>query len=402
MIEIDFNNYVKQPNGSYDLGHPVGGATSGGTPALAWGAPSGLVDGNTLTITTDGTNPFGAVGPNVVHLIDPYKLSDGDLTIGDISTGSGLVNFVTSDKTTVEESTAVKFQVESNAKIGKGIKIGTSTPISTSQNGTSSGRIRVRHTASTKTYDFRMTYWPTANRANAVPYLDGSNTWQFKPIWNMGDLQDSTDGQDFFIDGTGYRFIAGSARFSTNVRKASNNTGTINFTEDNAPVDTGDTYYRPYDEVYFIEAAWDQGSADGVTSDGSVRIVQSTDSRFLNDLEATSINLANVNATQKVTDSHSYGGYVRGFPIPDNMHFLDADVYKATGAGAWCRVFITDNADYFLAHKRAIQFVDATEWATGQIDITSLRTGIFQGDLTGCYLNIIGADNNQIGSVALG
>lgn len=34
-------------------------AASGGTPALAWSAPQGLSDGNTITIMTDGTYPLG-------------------------------------------------------------------------------------------------------------------------------------------------------------------------------------------------------------------------------------------------------------------------------------------------------------------------------------------------------
>ncbi|KZZ71498.1 hypothetical protein A3765_28440 [Oleiphilus sp. HI0130] len=41
--------------------NPSGGsAFSGGTSALAWTAPDGLADGNTLTITTDGTYDFGS------------------------------------------------------------------------------------------------------------------------------------------------------------------------------------------------------------------------------------------------------------------------------------------------------------------------------------------------------
>lgn len=42
-------------------------AASGGTPALAWSAPQGLADGNTLTITTDGTYSFG-VAPSFCTL----------------------------------------------------------------------------------------------------------------------------------------------------------------------------------------------------------------------------------------------------------------------------------------------------------------------------------------------
>jgi len=52
------NDWVKSGN-SY-VGDQPSGSTSGGTAALGWSAPSGLSDGNTLTITTDGTYSFGA------------------------------------------------------------------------------------------------------------------------------------------------------------------------------------------------------------------------------------------------------------------------------------------------------------------------------------------------------
>lgn len=51
------DNWVKVGN-DY-IGNQPSGATSGGTAALGWSAPSGLSDGNTLTITTDGTFSFG-------------------------------------------------------------------------------------------------------------------------------------------------------------------------------------------------------------------------------------------------------------------------------------------------------------------------------------------------------
>ena len=51
------DNWVKVGN-DY-VGDNPSGSTSGGNAALGWSAPSGLSDGNTLTITTDGTYSFG-------------------------------------------------------------------------------------------------------------------------------------------------------------------------------------------------------------------------------------------------------------------------------------------------------------------------------------------------------
>ena len=53
--------WPRDGSGQYVGSNPnAGGGTSGGTAALGWSAPSGLADGNTLTITTDGTYDFGA------------------------------------------------------------------------------------------------------------------------------------------------------------------------------------------------------------------------------------------------------------------------------------------------------------------------------------------------------
>lgn len=63
-MSITFNLY-RNFDGTLDGRYPSGDkpdAAFGGTPALAWSAPSGLVDGETLTITTDGTYNFGTTG----------------------------------------------------------------------------------------------------------------------------------------------------------------------------------------------------------------------------------------------------------------------------------------------------------------------------------------------------
>lgn len=51
------DNWVKVGN-DY-VGSSPNGATSGGTAALGWSANDGVADGNTITITTDGTYSFG-------------------------------------------------------------------------------------------------------------------------------------------------------------------------------------------------------------------------------------------------------------------------------------------------------------------------------------------------------
>ena len=69
------DNWVKVGN-DY-VGSSPNGAASGGTAALGWSGT--LADGETLTITTDGTNPFGA-GPTNVRFenFDGLGLTAGD------------------------------------------------------------------------------------------------------------------------------------------------------------------------------------------------------------------------------------------------------------------------------------------------------------------------------------
>lgn len=387
-------------DGRYKQGNKPN-AASGGTPALAWSAPQGLSDGNTLTITTDGTNPFGATGPNVVMLIDPYKLPNGDMTLGDIDTGSGFVNFLDPDDVTVEDPSLVKFEVVSDARMGKAIKIGTSTTVATDPNGTSTAKVRCKHISSTKTFESRAYYWPQANQDNAIPYLTGTTTWQMKPIWKMADFDTSASETDFVLRDGVDDFYDPSDQFNNKIQIASNSLAGVTFTKQNSVVDTSDTYNRPFPEVYWLDSAWDQGSADGTTADGSAHVVQRRESMFMNNMSETGLILAVAAGATKVTNSFVYPGYVRGYSKPDNMNLLSADIYCAAGAGAHCRVYLTNNADYFAATKQAIQLVDAAQWSNGQIEINSLRTGIFQGDLTGCYLNIIGINNTQVGSVEL-
>lgn len=393
-INIELHeNFDGSLDGRYKQGNkPI---TGGGTPALAWSAPQGLADGNTLTITTDGTNPFGATAPDFIFLLDAYALPDGQMTYADLELGTNATMVDNSD-VALPSSTAA-FDVVSDSRIGKAVKMGTTTAVASDVNGTAypTGRMRCLHPRSTKSFDSRMYYWPAANQANAESYLASGNLWQFKPIWNGSGQGASGNTTDFFIN-SGNQFS--NPEFQNHLKVSSNSVPTEYLTLTNSTVNQADTYKRPYAEVYHLEAAWDQGSADGVTYDGSVRVVQSTDSRFLNDVTQTGMLLSESTAVDPVLYGFTYPGYVRGFSIPDNMHMLEGDVYKSVGSGAFCRVAITDNSDYFSAHKRCL--LRPLSWANGEIT-AKFRSGIFQGDLTGCYLNIIGINNTQIGSVAL-
>lgn len=397
------DNWVKVGN-SY-IGSSPNGAVTGGTSALSWATPSGLADGNSLTIATDGTNPFGDTGPNFVMLVDAYKLSTGKMTVGDIEIGSG-VTFTDPDTTEI-------FDVVTDPNIGKGWKVGTTD---TGINGTGTTRLRVTHPASVRQFESCMSIWPEANQQNAIPVIaDNQNnivTWQMKPIWNLANAGTFNDnGTNYFTRrtiGTGLYnsveppYFLTTPSFSTNMLAQSQG-----FPSPVNGRDPSKSYNLPYSEVYTIESLYDQGTQT-TTPDGFVSTFETREGAVLTNATITDKVMVNLSEPNKdsvdgpTSITHfTYPGFMRGYSIPEGYNFIDGDLYKAIGDGAACRVVLSNNADYFQSTKRAIQVVDSADWTNNQITVNSLRTGIFQGDLTGLYLNLIGADNTQIGSVAV-
>jgi hypothetical protein len=378
------NDYVgDKPNGG------TSGGTSGGTAALAWSAPDGLADGNTLTITTDGTNPFGSDSPNFIMLMDTYAAQGTYLTSANIEVGQG-VTFEYADG----------FELADTDKLGRAIKMGTTTDFATSQNGTAvQDKIWLDFPAHPRMFESRATYWPSANQANAEPQLNGTNTWQLKNVWKMSDRDYQSTDTDFFVSGEGYNFYNPTSKFKAGSPTLSSNSVATIYMNGGRTNDTLDTYQRPYPDVFFHEALCDQKNYDGTTADNVIQY-RSTRSGVgvVNQTSRSDLILAEPTGPTRVVNSLSYPGYVRGFSIPDNANFYEADLYFANGEGAACRVVLSDHSDYFQATKYAA--MRPLSWTNGQIEM-KFRTGVFQGDLTGCYLNIIGIDNTQIGSIAV-
>lgn len=383
------DNWVKVGN-SY-VGDRPAGPISGGTAALGWSAPNGLVEGDTLTISTDGTNSFGSNAPNFLFLMDTYNATGPTLTASDIEVGGGAVLDYTGG-----------FDIGTTDKLGKAIKMGTSTPFATTQNGTAvQGKIWLDFPAHPRMFESRATYWPAANQANAEPMLSsGTNTWQLKNVWKMADRDFVATDTDFFVSGEGYAFYDPTDKFKSGTPVlSSNSVSTIYMNEGTATNDPTDVHNRPYPDVFFHEALCDQKNYDGTTANNVVEYRSARADVAASALvQRNNLVLAVPSAPTRVVNSFSYPGYVRGFSIPEDANFYESDLYFANGDGAACRVVISDNADYFQSTKYAA--MRPLSWTNGQIEM-KFRTGIFQGDLTGCHLNVIGEDNTQIGSIAL-
>lgn len=393
----------RQSNGSQNSLNWAGtAASSGGTAALGWSAVNGLQEGETLTITTDGSNPFGAVGPQFVALLDPWKVAVGDFLHSHIDKGAG-VTFVGADNEKL-------FDVVNIGRLGKAFPIGSN---GTGINPTSTQRLRCTHPNSVKQFESCMSYWPEANQQNAIPMLaDSPNnpvTWQMKPVWNMANSGTyNDDGTNYFIRraiGTGFYntpdpgYFLDSPAFSTNMVGQSQS-----FDNTVASRDPAKPYRLPYDEIYTIETFYDQGSQT-TNPDGKVEVFETREGAVLTKSIISNkvlVDLTDGSVINPIGVSHfTYPGFIRGFSIPQNQNFYDAELYKTIGDGACCRVVLSNHSDYFQSNLRAFQIIDEADWTNNQITIPSLRTGVFQGNIEGLYFNIMGINNTQIGSIAL-
>ena len=372
------DNWVKVGN-DY-VGSSPNGATNGGTAALGWSAPSGLADGNTLTITTDGTNPFGATGPEIVMLMDAADYALGQADGSEIRQGPAAV---------LVEGGTFTVEADSILPAGKGWQMGL---------GAEFDRVKCDHNPSTRIFDSQTYYYSAQNIENSRALVGSGN--QMKPVWNQ--VNSGPDGQtwggDFFTTRPCVNVLSGADRRPKSYI-SSNSVPTEYFAND--PVDNpSDANNYPYPVPYTMENLWDQGSADGVTLDGSLDYF-CTASNGLASSRATptGLLLSSNSYDNKIINYFTYSSYFLGLDIAEDNHLLDCEYYRAIGDGAACRVAITNHADYFQASKRTILWTNS--WANGAIS-AEIRDGWF--DLTntsGLYVNVINANNAQIGSIAL-
>ena len=151
--------------------------------------------------------------------------------------------------------------------------------------------------------------------------------------------------------------------------------------------------------MFFHEALSDQKNYDGVTANNVVEYRSArADVGVVNQTTRSDLVLAEPTGATRSINSLSYPGYISGFSVDENANFHEADLYFANGEGAACRAVISDHSDYFQSTKYAA--MKPLSWSNTSLSF-KFRTGIFQGNLAGCYINIIGIDNTQIGSVAL-
>lgn len=352
---------------------------SGGSAALSIAGE--LVTGSTLTINTDGTFDFGAVGPELVCLYDTSNVDE-----------SGNLVPVLGPNTTVDSGV---FPVESVPQMpnGAGYKM------------LQSSRNWVSCVAHSRGFESRTFYWPESARVLARSYLldtgtDGDNKdWQIKPVWNMADKTFNGADTDFYIINN-ERFFSGTKTWYSQEVLSSNSVPTVyganlTYQPSSSPA------HEPLPEAHTTEFFWDQVSTtfDGLAFYETLTSSPSVGPHYAKSRQENTTLHKSSGATKQI-NSFSYPGYIRGFGAHDvAMATYDGEFYKAAGVGAACRVVISDHADVEQASKKVILEVET--WGSSQVT-AKLRSGWWRmADLIGKYVCIIGADNNQISSVQI-
>lgn len=370
-------------------------AADGDRPELWWQAAS-FAEGQVLTLHTNGQCAFGELGPELIFLMDLTRMAPGAIDIG---------RLVLCDACTLVGGADHEVATVPDMPGARGLVTGG---VGDALNPTATPRFRVDHPAYTRGFDSRITYWPEANQQAALAYLrgevpgySGPTPWQIKPIWKMADADFGGGDTDFFLAGL-YNWYGGSAGsyFLTGPTVSSNSVGTYYLPGGSVLAHPrGPEHARPFAEPYTIEYGWDQGSLTQAY-DAFVDVNIATTARGgLYRHRRDEIRLHVVDAPTQAVNHFTYPGYIRGYSRTLGLHFYEGELYKTGGDGAFARVAISDHEDYFQAGRRTL--LEPITWSDGEIQVR-LREGWF--DLSqpdGLFLNIIDANNQQVGSIRL-
>ncbi|WP_179216019.1 polysaccharide lyase, partial [Paenibacillus sp. MY03] len=297
--------------------NPAG--VSGGNAELGWSAPDGLVEGEDLIVTTDGTFDFGDLGPTML-----YRQTLSDETSG---TALSLNNPVGRGTVVADASGTPTVAAVSELPYGKGLEIGT--PIKKFY--------VLDNQTHTEYYEHYYLYWPAEHQDNSYSDLQTwTEGWGVKGIWhyldsngyarnNKSDIYTTTPG--WYSSGKyftpGYKYTSNDSPISTGDRTAS---GILD------PNDRTRWRSAPLVRQLWVKSGPIAGSA--VDSDGLYRL---TDTSFgmVTDKDYAGTGLFSANDADPIGfDRISVPGHVGGLDINKQQHLYYADIYQAVGPGA--------------------------------------------------------------------
>lgn len=350
-------------------------------------------DGNILSLRTNGFHNFGDVGPNLLMYLDASRLPLG--TLNDISPA----NVPRSDSTNLYYVGAGRFNVVEQAGLpgGKGIQDGT---LDSTFNSTVSNKTWCYHLPHTRGFEMRCNMWPQAAQDLMATYITaqgaGKFTWQEKGIWSMANGNYGGTDTNLFYGGAWRGYGTGTHGGNGPALLTSNSLVQIYGIP--SP-ETGRVMdYPPYDACTY-EYLFDQYAANDIPR-GYCHARQYAESIGVHvNAGFTDYLMSIPSGPYRVINSFTFPGFVRGYNIPLGLNRFDGFIYKANGAGACCRVILSNNSDYKLSTKTTP--LEIAKWSRFDVEFEA-RPGWFDlANLTGVFLNLIGADNEQIAYLAL-
>lgn len=335
--------WPRDGSGQYVGSTPNSSDTGGGTPALAWAAPSGLSQGSSVSLTTDGTNPFGDGPVNVLY--EDFSSQAVDAEVTDL-------NSIFDDASDFWPATVKSDEARSGTKSGKFVANKNIAP-----NDLGSAINSIDLPVGTREVFVSIAskiplgaYFPAGGNSGTDSDYD-SSSW--KMAWLLGPDTATNDLVLFTHTGNGVWQISGNDLGSLLTLGAANPTWWKwnKWNRTTSYVKAGAT---PQTDAGVVYAQIANGE-EAITEYSGTPVVFSSGS---GNYDWTKLN---VNGWAR-TDAGGSDGSGTG------IDFRYDDIYVAYGDRAAARVELGDSATYANCTDLHIQKVTPANWSTNQIN----------------------------------
>lgn len=340
-INVDLSAITPSGDGKYYGKFPLGNApVSGGTTALAWSAPSGLAQGSSISLTTDGTNPFGT-GPTQVW----YE----SYSNGSLGSDVDLANTIFDDTVMGHSVRATRV---SDSRSGS---FAASHFKETSANNWNTTSLERTFAGTTEVFVSHAAKIPAGanfpgnDGGNSGTNADYSTDSSWKVSWLTGGA--TAGANDICIPtyvGSGIWHVGGN-----DISPSLYNSG------------VNPTWWKWGKWHRFT--CYMKGGSTPQTDAGVFYFQVANTEEAITEISDTPVIFANGTAPYQWTEFR-VSGYARPRTTQGGVEILSDDVYISVGTNAAARVELGDNAVYTSCTDLHIQNVAPADWATGQID----------------------------------
>lgn len=337
-INVDLSQVTSSSDGKYYEAYPAGNAPfGGGNAALGWSAPSGLSQGSSISLTTDGANPFGTGPTNVFY--EDYS----GVTVGtEVTTLNSNYDSV---------SDFVRAIGDSDARSG-GVAASTFQQHSTVLDYRSASA-NVDLTSATEVF---LSYAVKVPSGSNFPGNDGGSSgtnadYSTDSSWKTSWLYDGATNNDDLVTPS---HVGGGIW-----HHAGNDLGVLK----NWGTDPTWWSWGNWNRL----TTWVKAGATPNVDAGNLyfQVANGTGSIFED--SSTPVVFASGTAPYQFVTWNAHG-WQRDRATLGNVKTLYDTVYAAWGANSAARVELGDNATYSSCTDLHVQHVTPLNWATGQID----------------------------------